>query len=57
MTISDMKNRLNAIFQALDTVEVKGFSNRAKLNDSMAVLQNIMQSEIVVDDQTAMPEQ
>ena len=49
MTIADVKNRLTAVFDALDTVEAKGFGNRAKLNDSMAVLQNILQSEIVAD--------
>lgn len=49
MTISEMKNRLQAVFEALDAVEAKGFGNRAKLNDSMAVLQNILRSEIVAD--------
>ena len=49
MTISEMKNMLTAVFEALDSVEVKGFGNRAKLNDSMVVLQKIMQSEIVAN--------
>ena len=49
MTISEMKNGLSRVIEALDTVEARGYGNRAKLNDSMAVLQNILQSEIVAD--------
>lgn len=57
MTISEMKNRLSRIFEALDTVEAKGFGNRAKLNDSMAVLQQILRSEIVADGFQDSPEE
>ena len=56
MTISEMKSRLTAIFEALDAVEVKGYGNRAKLNDSMAVLQSILRSEIVADSSPAKSE-
>ena len=57
MTISEMKQRLLSVFEALDGVETKGFSNRAKLNDSMAVLQQILQSEIVADAPTPLPKE
>lgn len=46
MTIEEVKQQLEAIFNTLDTVNVSGYSNLAKMQGSMAVLRTIIHSDI-----------
>lgn len=47
MTEKDMKDRLNAVFKALDTIQVSGMKNIQSLAGSMSVLLEVINSPIV----------
>lgn len=49
MKISEVKNRINAVLGALDTLEIKGYSNLCNLQGSMSILQDIVKADIQPD--------
>lgn len=46
MTIDEVKQQLEAVFNTLDTINVSGYQNFCKMQGSMAVLRTIMRSDI-----------
>ena len=46
MTIYEVKQQLEAVYNTLDTVSVSGYQNLCKMQGSMSVLRTIMHSDI-----------
>lgn len=49
MTIQEVKDRLTAVFRALDAVEVAGYRNVCNVAAAMNILQEITQADIQAD--------
>lgn len=52
MTIEELKRQLSAVLNALDTVCISGYQNLCKVQGSMAVLQTIIQGDIISGDES-----
>lgn len=51
MTIEELKQRLSAVFKALDGVQVSGYYNVKSQAASMAIIDEILRADIVPGDQ------